>query len=94
MNAQVNIAKRSFRAVAMNFSEHGLFLQTSNLFRVQTPLSITLTLAGGKTVTLSGRVASARNDAPMGMGARQGGIGVEIVAPPEDYLQFIKEHQT
>jgi Tfp pilus assembly protein PilZ len=76
--------------IVMDVSSKGLFVQTSAKPKPGDEVRIELTLPGqSKPTLLHATVARVRMVPPALLAVAQGGIGVEIQNPPEEYFVFV-----
>jgi hypothetical protein len=77
--------EKACSGVVTNISEKGVFIRTSDLRCVSGPdFDITIPVDNGKLHIPGRLVRSMRNDGEID------GIGVELVNPPKDYLEFVE----
>lgn len=76
------------KGVIINCSEIGLFIQTEEPLPVGSEISIPTMAAAREKTELRGRVVWVERPNPKNPG-RNGGIGVELDAAPQEYLQFV-----
>jgi len=94
MSARLETQGKTVPGIAMQFSQNGLFLQTRHLIPKNTPIIVYIPTKAAKEIRVEGKVIFRRNDQPLGLGNRPGGIGVEILQPTQEYIHFLAEFQT
>jgi len=76
--------------IVLDLSSKGLFVQTSAKPAPGEALRIELTLPGqSKATTLMATVARVRMVPPALLSVAQGGIGLALQSPPEEYFVFV-----
>ena len=94
MSASFEAGGKVFRGIVSNFSEFGMFLQTSSLLKLHTPVTVRVPVSPTSELLLRGRVCSKQNDLPLGIGGRVGGLGVMLDDTPPDYLTFVRDKRS
>ena len=87
-----------YAGIVLDFSATGLWVQTNVKFALtdaarsgENTVTVNLKTPGsGETISLKARIARMRSVPPQFLGLQQGGIGLAIVDPPTDYLDFLE----
>jgi hypothetical protein len=77
-------------AITSNISETGIFIITNNKVAPGTVLDLTLHLPGLQNFSLKGRVVRNKYTAPALVGEATSGLGVELMKPPQEYINYIR----
>ena len=75
----------------IDVSEAGLFVKTTTVYPVQTPLVLEMRLPGQEALSLRGHVTWAKRIPPqLARHLKKAGMGVELLDPPPEYLAFVR----
>lgn len=77
-------------AITSNISETGIFIITNNKVSPGTVLDLTLNLPGLQDFSLKGRVVRSKYTAPALVGEATSGLGVQLMKPPQEYINYIR----
>lgn len=77
-------------AITSNISETGIFIITNNRVSPGTVLDLTLNLPGLQDFSLKGRVMRSNYTAPALVGEATSGLGVQLMKPPQEYINYIR----
>jgi len=86
MQARIFYGNMVYTGTVTNLSEDGMFIDTSLHFPVDSVFD-TVVLQNGHTVIIPVRVK--RTVASFSQDIEAEGIGVEVVTPPQNYLEFV-----
>jgi Tfp pilus assembly protein PilZ len=86
----VNIGKDGFESMGLtsNISKNGLFVATTEIFPVDSEVSILLGIAD-ETFTLKGRVMWSKESNDDSTGEAGVATGIQIIEAPAQYLAFV-----
>lgn len=75
----------------IDMSETGLFIKTTTIFPPYTTLLLELTLPDKRVVSLRGHVSWVKRvPAQLAPHVKKAGMGIELLQPPAEYLEFVK----
>jgi len=77
-------------AITSDLSETGLFIRTNRIITSENVLRIKLNLPNLQGFSLQGKVVRNKHTAPGLVGEAKSGVGVELVDPPQDYINYIR----
>ncbi len=77
-------------AITSNISETGLFIRTNRIVALGAILRIKLNLPNLQEFSLRGRVMRSKHTAPGLVGEAKSGLGIQLIEPPQDYIDYIR----
>jgi hypothetical protein len=94
ISCELTVAERQFRGVVLDLSSHGLFVQTAAKPDPGQTVALAIAAPGRREpLVLEARVARAKLVPPKLRAVAQGGVGLHIEEPPEEYRRFVEEVQ-
>ncbi len=89
VTAHFSVDGKEQTGFVINLSEVGLFIQTRHLMKVGAELTFSLDVDDSQVIELKGKVAFSKKALPMAMSSNPGGVGISLLSPPQEYLDFI-----
>jgi Tfp pilus assembly protein PilZ len=76
-------------AITSDLSENGLFIRTNRGVKPGSVLDLKLNLPNSQELYLSGRVVRSMKSIPGLVGYSKSGMGIELINPPADYINYV-----
>lgn len=88
----VNIGKDGFESMGLtsNISKNGLFVATTEVFPVDSEVSIQIGIAD-ETFTLKGKVMWSKENTDESTGEAGIATGIQLIEAPPEYLAFVEK---
>ncbi|OGP65818.1 MAG: hypothetical protein A3K22_04440 [Deltaproteobacteria bacterium RBG_16_42_7] len=77
-------------AITNDLSETGLFVKTNKGIEPGRAIDLKLTLPNSQELFLSGRIVRNIKSLPALVGNSKSGMGIQLIEPPLDYIQYIQ----
>ncbi len=77
-------------AITSNLSESGMFIRTKRGINPGSIIDIKLNLLGSKELFLTGKVIRSKASFPGLLGESKSGIGVSLINPSADYINYVQ----
>jgi hypothetical protein len=79
-----------YTGTVTNLSENGMFISTKANFPVNAVFDIVV-LQNGQTLKITVKVRRTAKPFAYNIGGQEHGIGVTLINPPQDYLEFVEK---
>ena len=89
-SAKFIVKDELYHGVLINFSEAGIFIETDIVFPAGTEITIPLKLKPEQETLMKGYVVWARKVADTSKSFLKSGLGIQLLAVPNEYLQFVR----
>ena len=76
-------------AITNDLSQNGMFITTCKGLEPGNTLDIRLNLPNAEPLSMKGKVIRNIKAGPSDNSGKQNGMGVEIIAPPQNYISYI-----
>jgi len=77
-------------AITSNLSESGLFIRTNRGVTPGSILDIKLNLPNAQELFLTGKVVRSMKTTPGLVGNAKSGMGIQLISPPANYIDYVK----
>jgi Tfp pilus assembly protein PilZ len=77
-------------AITQNLSTGGMFINTNRRFTSGSVMNLKLKLPGLKVFSMKGKVIRCSYSSPGLVSEATSGIGVQLIDPPADFLEYIR----
>jgi len=79
-----------YTGTVTNLSENGMFISTRANFPVDTMFDIVV-LKNGQTLKITVKVRRTARPFAYNIGNQENGVGITLIDPPGDYLEFVEK---
>jgi Tfp pilus assembly protein PilZ len=77
-------------AITSDLSESGLFIRTNRGLSSGTVINLKLNLPNTQGLSLTGKVVRSMKSMPGLVGESKSGMGIQLINPPEGYINYVQ----